>query len=374
MYLLIFYFTKINQFFIIDIKGFILYTYSNLMKIETDTKLDYNDVLIRPKRTKLSSRSEVNLEREFYFPISKQTWKGVPIIAANMDTVGTYDVYKVLSKYKMITAFHKFYTFKDFQEMTDLDPNYFAISTGISDNDFNKLKEILDSDFGQPVKFICIDVANGYMEKLFKFCKHVRENYPNKILIAGNVVSREVTEELILNGGIDIVKVGIGPGSACLTRTQTGVGMPQLSAIMECADAAHGVNGFIIGDGGITCPGDLAKGFGGGADFIMIGGQFAGHDENPGELIEKNGEQYKLFYGMSSEKAMQTHYGKMDNYRSSEGRCIKIKYKGALENTVLSYLGGLRSTCTYINAKNIKNISKCTTFIKTNRQLNTIFA
>jgi GMP reductase len=344
------------------------------MKIETDTKLDYNDVLIRPKRTKLSSRSEVNLEREFYFPISKQTWKGVPIIAANMDTVGTYDVYKVLSKYKMITAFHKFYTFKDFQEMTDLDPNYFAISTGISDNDFNKLKEILDSDFGQPVKFICIDVANGYMEKLFEFCKHVRENYPNKILIAGNVVSREVTEELILNGGIDIVKVGIGPGSACLTRTQTGVGMPQLSAIMECADAAHGVNGFIIGDGGITCPGDLAKGFGGGADFIMIGGQFAGHDENPGELIEKNGEYYKLFYGMSSEKAMQTHYGKMDNYRSSEGRCIKIKYKGALENTVLSYLGGLRSTCTYINAKNIKNISKCTTFIKTNRQLNTIFA
>tara|TARA_B100001287_G_C22671960_1_gene525691 strand:+ start:1157 stop:2191 length:1035 start_codon:yes stop_codon:yes gene_type:complete len=344
------------------------------MKIEGDTKLDYNDVLIRPKRTKLSSRSEVNLEREIYFPISNQTWKGVPIIAANMDTVGTYDVYKVLSKHKIITAFHKFYTLREFEQMEGLDPDYFAISTGISDTDFDKLKHILNFNFGTRVKFICIDVANGYMERLVEFCKKVREMYPNKILIAGNVVSREVTEELILNGGIDIVKVGIGPGSACLTRTQTGVGMPQLSAIMECSDAAHGVNGFIIGDGGITCPGDLAKGFGGGADFIMIGGQFAGHDENPGEINDIDGEKYKMFYGMSSEKAMEKHYGKMDKYRSSEGRCIKIKYKGALEDTVLSYLGGLRSTCTYINAKNIKNISKCTTFIKVNRQLNTIFA
>lgn len=344
------------------------------MKVEGDTKLDFNDVLIRPKRTKLSSRSEVNLIREINFPISKQTWKGVPIIAANMDTVGTYDVYKVLSKHKIITAFHKFYTLRDFENMEGLDPDYFAISTGISDYDFTKLKEIMDRNFGSRVKFICIDVANGYMERLVEFCKKVRELYPNKILIAGNVVSREITEELILNGGVDIVKIGIGPGSACLTRTQTGVGMPQLSAIMECADAAHGVNGFIIGDGGITCPGDLAKGFGGGADFIMIGGQFAGHDENPGEIQEIDGEKYKLFYGMSSEKAMQTHYGKMDKYRSSEGRCIKIKYKGSLEDTVLNYLGGLRSTCTYINAKNIKNISKCTTFIKTNRQLNTIFA
>ena len=344
------------------------------MKVETDTKLDFNDVLIRPKRTKLSSRSEVNLEREIYFPISKQYWKGVPIIAANMDTVGTYDVYKVLSKHKIITAFHKFYNLRDFENMEDLDPEYFAISTGISDYDFTKLKEMMERNFGSRVKFICIDVANGYMDKLVEFCKKVREMCPNKILIAGNVVSREVTEELILNGGIDIVKVGIGPGSACLTRTQTGVGMPQLSAIMECADAAHGVNGFIIGDGGITCPGDLAKGFGGGADFIMIGGQFAGHDENPGEIHDINGEKYKLFYGMSSEKAMQKHYGKMDKYRSSEGRCIKIKYKGSLEETVLNYLGGLRSTCTYINAKNVKNISKCTTFIKVNRQLNTIFA
>ena len=343
------------------------------MKIEEDIKLDFNDVLIRPKRTVLTSRSEVKLERTINFPISKQTWTGIPIIAANMDTIGTYDVYNVLSKHKIITAFHKFYTLKDFEEMHRLDPDYFAISTGISDNDFDKLKEIVDSEFGRCVKFICIDVANGYMEKLVAFCKKVRENYPNKIIIAGNVVTREITEELILQGAVDIVKVGIGPGSACLTRTQTGVGMPQLSAIDECADAAHGVNGFIIGDGGITCPGDVSKGFGAGADFIMIGGQFSGHDENPGDIVEENGNKYKLFYGMSSDTAMNKHFGKMEKYRSSEGRTVKIKYRGSLENTVQNYLGGIRSTCTYINAKEIKHIPKCCTFVRVNRQLNTIY-
>lgn len=341
------------------------------MKIEQDIKLDYSDVLIRPKRTILSSRSQVDLERSIYFKQSKQNWKGIPIIAANMDTIGTYEVYKVLSKFKIITAFHKFYTANDFALMENLDKDYFMISTGITDKDMDRLISIVNKI---EVKFICIDVANGYMEKLVEFCAKIRELYPNKVLVAGNVVTREITEELILKGGVDIVKIGIGPGSACLTRTQTGIGMPQLSAIMECSDAAHGVDGYIIGDGGITCPGDVSKGFGGGSDFIMIGGQFSGHDENPGNIIEENGQKYKLFYGMSSDTAMKTHFGKMDKYRSSEGRTIKIKYKGPLENTVLSYLGGIRSTCTYINAKLIKNIPKCTTFVRVNRQLNTIYA
>ena len=212
------------------------------------------------------------------------------------------------------------------------------------------------------------------MERLVSFCREIRDKFPNKVIVAGNVVTREITEELILQGKVDIVKVGIGPGSACLTRTQTGVGMPQLSAINECADAAHGVNGFIIGDGGITCPGDVSKGFGAGGDFIMIGGQFAGHDENPGEIIEEGGVKYKEFYGMSSETAMNKHFGKMDNYRSSEGRSLKIKYKGPLEKTVENFLGGIRSTCTYINAAEIKNIPKCCTFVRVNRQLNTIYS
>lgn len=341
------------------------------MKIEEETKLDFGDVLIRPKRTVLNSRSEVNLERTITFPVSKQTWTGVPIIAANMDTIGTHDVYKVLSEHKILTAMHKFHTVDDYVSM-DLDPEYFMVSCGIGNTDYSRLCSILDR---VNVKFVCIDVANGYMDNLVSFCEKVRSTYPDKIIIAGNVVTREVTEELILRGKVDVVKVGIGPGSACLTRTKTGVGMPQLSAIMECADAAHGVNGFIVGDGGITCPGDLAKAFGGGADFVMMGGQFSGHDENPGELIEEaNGNKYKLFYGMSSDTAMKTHYGRMDKYRSSEGRTVRIKYKGKLEDTLLDILGGIRSACTYINAKYIKNIPKCCTFVRVNRQLNTIYS
>lgn len=340
------------------------------MKIEDDIKLDFSDVLIRPKRSIMSSRSEVNLERTFKFPNSNQTWTGVPIIAANMDTVGTYDVYNVLSKHKILTAMHKFYTVDDYVKM-NLDKEYFMVSTGINDKDLENLKLITDKI---DVKFICIDIANGYISKLCEFCLKIRTLYPDKIIVAGNVVTREITEDLILRGKVDIVKVGIGPGSACLTRSKTGIGMPQLSAIIECADAAHGVNGCIIGDGGITCPGDMSKGFGGGADFIMMGGQFAGHDENPGELIEENGQKYKLFYGMSSETAMKNRYGQMAKYRASEGRTIKLKYKGKLEDTVLDYLGGVRSTCTYINAKTIKNISKCCTFMRVNRQINTIYA
>ncbi len=343
-------------------------------KIESGEKLDFNNVLIRPKRSTINSRSEVTLERTFKFKHTNNLWEGVPIISANMDTTGTFEVYKTLSKYKIITALHKFYTKEDYVNFNlyeeKLDPNYFMVSTGISDDDFEKLKSILNEVL---VKWICIDIANGYISKLVKFCQKVRKEFPDKIIVAGNVVTREMVEELILTGGVDVVKVGIGPGSACTTRLKTGVGMPQLSAVLECADAAHGVGGQIISDGGITCPGDMAKAFGGGADFVMVGGQFAGHDQNPGEVIEENGKKMKMFYGMSSDKAQEKHYGKMEKYRASEGRILKISYKGDLNNTVLDYLGGLRSTCAYINAPNIKQMAKCTTFVKVSQQVNSFF-
>lgn len=341
------------------------------MRIESDHKLDFNNVLIRPKRTELSSRSQVKLTRKFSFPHSTYTWEGVPIICANMDTTGTFNVYNTLKEHKIITALHKFYTLNDYQEASKqsmLDPNYFMVSTGITDRDYQNLKEILCHI---DVKWICIDVANGYMEKFVEYCKKIRSTFPDKIIMAGNVVSREMTEELIINGKVDVVKVGIGSGAACTTRLKTGVGMPQLSAIIECSDAAHGVGGYIIGDGGITCPGDMAKAFGGGADFVMCGSIFSGHDENPGDVKLENGKKYKMFYGMSSEHAMNTHFGKMSTYRSSEGRVVKIPFKGPIVNTVLDYLGGLRSCCTYINAKCIKNIPKCTTFVLVSQQLNT---
>ena len=341
------------------------------MKIDYTPQLDFKDVLIRPKRTTLTSRSQVNLERTLKFPHSSQTWTGVPIIAANMDTTGTIGVYDVLSKYKMITCLHKFHNIKDFQnrwKTEPMNPNYFMISTGIDERNFSNLCDIIQFT---GCKWLCVDIANGYMEKLVNFCQKCRASFKDIILVAGNVASREMVEELIINGGVDVVKCGIGPGSACLTRMKTGVGVPQLSAIIDCADAAHGLNGNIIGDGGITCPGDMSKAFGGGADLVMCGGIFAGHDQNPGQLILENDKYFKLFYGMSSDHAQKKHYGKMNSYRSSEGRVIRIKYKGDLEDTVLDYLGGLRSTCTYINSECIKNMPKCTTFLLVGQQLNT---
>ena len=344
------------------------------MYIDNEVKLDFKDVLIRPKRSTLKSRNDVNLERTYKFKhVKDYKWTGIPIIAANMDTTGTFEVYECLKEHHIITALHKFYTKDDFvtyQETHQLNPEMFMVSTGISSNDFTKLCEIMKV---VDCNWICIDIANGYIDTFLHFCQCVRAEFPDKIIVAGNVVTRELVEQLILDGGVDIVKVGIGPGSACTTRLKTGVGMPQLSAVMECSDAAHGVNGHIISDGGITCPGDMAKAFGAGADFVMMGGQFAGHDQNPGDIIDIDGKRYKQFYGMSSDVAQQTHYGKMEKYRSSEGRVLKIPYKGDLNNTVLDFLGGIRSTCTYINAKNIKQMPKCTTFMRVTQQLNTVF-
>lgn len=342
-------------------------------KIESGEKLDFHNVLIRPKRSTLNSRSEVNLTRSLKFKYSSKIWNGVPIISANMDSTGTFEVYDCLSKHKIVTALHKFYSMEDykyFKEKYKPNPDYFMISTGINDNAIEKLKSvfsIIDSNW------ICVDIANGYISNFAAFCKKVRDEFPDKIIVAGNVVTREMVEELILSCGVDVVKVGIGPGSACTTRIKTGVGMPQLSAVLECADAAHGVGGHIISDGGITCPGDMAKAFGGGADFVMVGGQFAGHLQNPGDVIEENGKKFKTFHGMSSDKAQEKHFGKMEKYRSSEGRVLKIPFKGDLNGTVLDYLGGLRSTCTYVNAPTIKQIAKCTTFVKVFQQVNTIF-
>ena len=340
------------------------------MRIEEELKLDYSDVLFRPKRSTLSSRKEVDLHRTYKFKYSKNEWTGIPIIAANMDGVGELGVAENLSEFNMITSLTKQHDIKKLKQYKNLKSIYknIALSTGIKNEDFEQLNQTL-KEFSF-IRFICVDVANGYSERFSSFIKSVREKYPTKTIIAGNVVTADMTQELVLSGA-DIVKVGIGPGSVCTTRIQTGVGYPQLSAVMECADAAHGLGAHIIADGGCTCPGDVAKAFGAGADFVMGGSLFAGHNENPGELVEdENGNKFKMFYGMSSQHAMEKHYGKMDNYRSSEGRNLKLKYKGPLKNTVLDYLGGLRSTCTYINAPSIKEMAKCTTFVQVSQQVN----
>jgi GMP reductase len=339
--------------------------------LDIGIKMDFKDVLIQPSPSNVNSRSKVVLEKNITkFKYSPHTWNGVPIIAANMDTTGTFSVYNVLSKHKIITALHKFYTLEDYKDK-ELNPDYFMVSTGISDADFENLKTICDAI---DVKWVCIDIANGYLNDLVVFCKKVRNAYPEKIIVAGNCVTATMVHKLIVEGYVDVVKLGIGPGSACTTRLKTGVGMPQFSAILDCRGEKNDLGAHIISDGGITCPGDVSKAFCGGADFVMIGGQFAGHDENPGELIDEMGKKYKLFYGMSSELAQNKHFGKMEKYRSSEGRVIKVPYKGKLEETVLDYLGGVRSTFTYINVGDINELKdKTIYFVKVNQQINNYF-
>ncbi|MDO6803397.1 GMP reductase [Wenyingzhuangia sp. 1_MG-2023] len=344
------------------------------MRIEYDIKLGFKDIMIRPKRSTLKSRAQVDLEREFKFLHSTATWKGVPVMAANMDTVGTFEMALALSQQKIFTAIHKHYSIEEWKYFLESSPKdiieYIAVSTGTGKLDAEKLEHILK--LNADLKFICVDVANGYSEYFVNFVQETRNKYPDKVIIAGNVVTGEMVEELLLSGA-DIIKVGIGPGSVCTTRVKTGVGYPQLSAIIECADAAHGLGGQIISDGGCAVPGDVAKAFGAGADFVMLGGMLAGHDESGGQLVEKNGEKYKEFYGMSSETAMEKHVGGVAEYRASEGKAVQVPYKGGVLKTVQDILGGIRSTCTYVGAQRLKELTKRTTFIRVAEQENRVY-
>merc|ERR1712134_69528 len=289
------------------------------------------------------------------------------------DTTGTFEIAKCFHDHGLFVCIHKHYSVDEWKQFAKENPDVIkniAVSSGTSDNDYKKIKAIIAAI--PEIAFICLDVANGYSEHFVKCIRDVRQRWPDKTIMAGNVVTKEMTEELIFSGA-DIIKVGIGPGSVCTTRKQTGVGYPQLSAVLECADAAHGLGGHIISDGGCTCPGDFSKAFGAGADFVMAGGMFAGHDQSGGDVVEENGKKFKLFYGMSSATAMDKHSGGVANYRASEGKTVKIPYRGDLNNTIRDILGGVRSTCTYVGAGKLKELSKRTTFIRVTQQLSTIF-
>lgn len=368
------------------------------MRIDTEVKLDYKNVLIRPKRSDLQSRSQVDLRREFRFPHSATTWRGVPLIAANMDTVGTFNMAQALAAHGAMTALHKFYSLEDYQNFVNrptpegsLNPwqgTFFSF--GITDQDSEKLDNVMAMAAKRPADepiFLCLDVANGYSERFARVVERIRSKYQNAVIMAGNVVTGEMTEQLILSGA-DIVKVGIGPGSVCTTRKMTGVGFPQLSAVIECADAAHGLKGLVCADGGCTVPGDVAKAFAGGADFVMLGGMLAGHDESDGQVVTRRyltneldendkqivrEEKFIEFYGMSSDTAMNKHYGGVAQYRASEGKRVEIPYRGPVEVTMMDILGGVRSTCTYVGATTLKELSKRTTFVTVSQQINEVF-
>jgi len=417
------------------------------MQIIQEEKLDFSSVLIRPERSTLGSRKDVVLSRTFQFKHTNAKWTGVPIIAANMDTTGTIEMFKALSQHTMLTALHKHHDAQTLVDhyMAGTDPekvvqhfneqaewaNKFGddadgkadredddergierhepylhgvqrqfiqtlaskfsfYSMGITNTDMEKFRNLythlsnLCYNFdpshshgtahqAHPIRMVCVDVANGYTDTFDTFIKQLRKNYPHLIIMAGNVVTANMTEQLIMSGA-DIVKVGIGPGSVCTTRKMTGVGYPQLSAVIECASAAHGVGGLVCSDGGCTVPGDVAKAFGGGADFVMLGGMLAGTTEAAGAIVtDDDGNMFKEFYGMSSATAMGKYAGGVAKYRASEGKTVQIPYKGPVDTVVQDVLGGLRSTCTYVGASKLKELTKRTTFIKVANQINNVF-
>ncbi len=343
------------------------------MRIEQDIKLDFKDVLIRPKRSTLTSRSEVDISRDFVFLHSQKTYHGIPIIAANMDATGTFEMARALARHKLGAALHKHYGEDELLAFFAAQPAGGAAfySMGITTPDFEKFRRVMDKANGT-IEYVCVDVANGYTKAFISFIPKLRREFPAITIMAGNVVTGEMTEELILDG-VDIVKVGIGPGSVCTTRRMAGVGYPQLSAIIECADAAHGLRGLICADGGCTSPGDLAKAFGAGADFVMLGGMLAGHDECGSDVVEVDGERKMRFYGMSSREAMNKYSGGVAGYRASEGKEVLLDYRGPVENTLQDILGGVRSACTYVGARKLKELSKRTTFVRVTQQLNEVF-
>ncbi len=342
------------------------------MRIDPEVKLDYSDVLICPKRSEAPSRKNVNLSRKYRFLNSGVEWSGVPILAANMSTVGTFSMARAFKRHSMMVCLHKYYDLASLVKFFSENSAFYTL--GIKDQDFTRLREFAQI-YGSFPRFICLDVANGYTRYFVERCRELREMCSDSVVMAGNVCTPEMVQELLLSGGVDIVKIGIGPGSACTTRIVTGIGYPQLSATIECADAAHGLKGHIVADGGCTTPGDVAKAFGAGADFVMLGGMLAGHDECEGDWVsDKSGRRVGFgFYGMSSREAMIMFDGGKRDYRASEGRSTVVPYRGPVEESIEEMLGGLRSACTYVGTESLKDFSKCCKFIRVNRTHNKVF-
>tara|TARA_Y100001937_G_scaffold47841_1_gene66892 strand:+ start:1987 stop:3036 length:1050 start_codon:yes stop_codon:yes gene_type:complete len=344
------------------------------MRINYDAKLNFEDVLLQPKRSTLSSRKDVDMTRNFTFRNSGKQMNFLPIFASNMDGVGTFSMAKVLQDYKMMTVITKTTGIEEWRKAVGNGVRLQSVSVCTGTNvmwdkeaqDWKTMQEVLKSF--PDIKMITVDVANAYHQNMVDFIKKIRDEYPTKIIVAGNVVTPEMTEELIINGA-DVVKIGIGPGSVCTTRTMTGVGVPQFSAILDCADAANGVDGHIMADGGCVFPGDIAKAFGGGAHMVMIGGMLAGHDESEQQVVDGKIE----FYGMSSDRAREKHGKRKDGYRGNEGRLISLPYRGPVKGTVEDILGGVRSACTYIGARRLKDMPKCASFVTTNNVQNQVY-
>lgn len=369
------------------------------MQIVDSVQLDFSDVLIKPRRSSIDSRSKVNISRDYKFKWCPIPITGTGIMQSNMGTIGNFEVSRKMLNNGLFACLHKHHPLEDllsfYKELFSYGDGIWRrclLSIGLRDNGIEKLRTI-NKELGVQIG-IKFDVPNGYIPQVKERVIELRKEFPEMFIMVGNVVTGDITEDLILSGA-DCVAVGIGNGAQCLTRRQTGCGRPQFSALVECSDAAHQVGGMVCCDGGITCPGDLGKAFGAGSDFIMIGSLFAGTDEADGEIITKwinNGEydrflydigykfephleekKFKQFYGMSSTLAQEKFGNGKPSYRASEGRVTLMPYVGSIDGVIEELLGGLRSTMTYIGAKNLKDIPKQSVFFKVHNQLNQTF-
>ena len=342
------------------------------MRIDNDLKLDFDDVLIRPKRSEAPSRSSVELHRRYHFLNSRQSWSGIPLVASNMDSIGTVQMARSLGP-ELMTCLHKYHSAEEliafFSDETARGHTFLTV--GIKDDDLEKLLLVTSRT---KLNYLCVDAANGYTKFFVDRVKAMREAHPDVTIMAGNVATPEMVQELLISGAADIVKIGIGPGSVCTTRIMTGVGYPQLSAIIECADAAHGLQGHVCADGGCRTPGDVVKAFAANADFVMLGGLLAGHDECGGQWVDPENRQAGMrFYGMSSRTAVEKYAGGVRDYRACEGKETVVPYKGPVRETLREITGGIRSACAYVGAASLKDLSKCTTFVLCQRTHNTVF-
>ena len=343
------------------------------MLIDDEVKLDYSDVLIRPKRSELTSRFDVEMEKTYTFKWSGKQWTGIPLMVSNMDVTGTFEMHNEVSRHGIVTCIARMWN-NNGQLWNDAERhNKLCVMSGITDHEINEIQGVKNTY--PDIAFVGLDVANGYTVNFVDTVKRLREHLPDSTIIAGNVVTADMTAELILSG-CDVVKVGVGPGSVCTTRIKTGIGYPQLSAVIECADAAHGLNAHIIADGGCNSSGDIVKAYAAGADFVMIGGMLAGHDECEGEYVFDEDEPDPVgmkFYGMASRTAMDKHGHSNREYRGEEGKTVTVPYRGPVRDTIVDILSGIRSGCTYVGANRLKDLPKCATFIRVNNTHNRIY-
>ena len=328
-----------------------------------DKKLEFSEVLIKPRPSELASRSDVNLKVAYICKHSKRQIRGCPVIVSNLDSTGTIEMARITNNYGMFVCLHKYIEMEDLTKwFVDIASQRSFVTIGTSTGEIDKIKHLSEYvDNFKPSYFdkICIDAPNGYTYEFLDMIKYVRTLFPHKIIMAGNVCD-PIGVENIIKAGADIAKCGIASGGLCTTKYKTGIGYPQFSVALECGQAAQELNALCCSDGGVQHTADICKALGAGSHFVMAGSLFTGYDECNAEVVD--GKQ--KVYGMSSKEANDKYNGGLREYRAAEGMVKYVEQKGSVLKLVGDICGGLASCCTYTNTKNLENLHKNCTFIR----------